>query len=82
MTIESVLESHGVSRERVGTIRYVHRTQTGNSRLEIRAENETQIAALYVGSQVLSFWFTCDASKQFADFLDGKLHQRYGTGEH
>ena len=27
---------------------------------------------------VLSFWFSCDASKAFGTFLDGKVHGRFG----
>ena len=30
---------------------------------------------------VLSFWFTCDASRHYETFLDGRVRYTYGQGD-
>ena len=44
-------------------------------------ENPHRVTRVEKGTRyVLSFWFTCDASKHFGAFLDGKEHGRFGPG--
>ena len=41
-------------------------------------ENPHRVNIVNSGTRyVLSFWFTCDESRVFEHFLDGKMHQQY-----
>ncbi|KAG5180008.1 hypothetical protein JKP88DRAFT_200696 [Tribonema minus] len=41
-------------------------------------ENKHQVALVTEGTRYcLSFWFTCNASRRFKTFLDGKAHDRF-----
>jgi len=43
------------------------------------SENAHRVRRVVAGVRhALSFWFTCDPLKEFPDFLDGKMHLRYG----
>ncbi|KAJ1459721.1 hypothetical protein M885DRAFT_478971 [Pelagophyceae sp. CCMP2097] len=43
-------------------------------------ENRHKVHRVTAGKRfVLSFWFTCDKDFEFADFLDGQAHNKYGA---
>jgi len=43
------------------------------------AENLHQVKKVSSGTRyVMSMWFTCDEEKLFSNFLDGKIHRRFG----
>jgi hypothetical protein len=42
-------------------------------------ENLHQVQKVESGTRyTLSLWFTCNKKKVFENFLDGKVHQRFG----
>ena len=46
------------------------------------AENPHLVDRVTKGDRfVLAFWFTCDLRRQFAPFLDGKAHVRFGQSK-
>lgn len=45
-------------------------------------ENPHQVERVTNGTRfVMSMWFTCDQSRHFETFLDGKVHSVFSAGE-
>ncbi|KDO27586.1 hypothetical protein SPRG_06854 [Saprolegnia parasitica CBS 223.65] len=45
-------------------------------------ENLHQVRPVETGARyVMSMWFSCDERKQFKNFLDGKMHERFTRGD-